>query len=289
MNNKSYLDFRSAAEASLEKHPRSNLYLLLDKAALPVLATKLLNKSMSWMTLFDGAKEESAIAAAPILVLIALDGQMRATRRFFQWVDENTSDTSSAILISSLLPLDVLKKRLGARLNVELSEGISAMLRFYDPKVLEILAKVLKPTESEVFLGLADSWIYPNRAGEFVTISSKVSDVDEFEPPLQLDQVQESTLVEASEIDQVLDLLRKVIPSKMAELSVRHQYFHTLNMVEKAKSDGIGSVLGYSIYAAIAFVKGTDVTASSGWQNLVAELRGGNFDTSKFHETVEHL
>lgn len=289
MKNKSYIDFRSAAGASLDNHPRSNLYLLLDHAALPGLARKLHSQSMNWRTLFDGAKEESAIAAAPILVLIACEGQIRATRRFFQWVAENASDTSSAIMISSPLPLDVMKKRLEARLDVELSEGISAMLRFYDPRVLEILAKVLKPTESEVFLGLADSWIYPNRAGEFVTVSAKVSDVDEFEPPLQLDQVQESTLLEASEIDQVLDLLRTTIPSKMAEFSVRHQYVHTLNMVEKAKLDGIGSVLGYSIYAAIAFVRGMNVTASSGWQNLVVELRGGNFDVSKFDEIVEHL
>jgi len=129
----------------------------------------------------------------------------------------------------------------------------------------------------------------PRSIGSTGNNQNKVQSDDEFVAPLKLQANQEFAFLEVSEVDQVLDLLRTVIPRKMREFSVSEQFFLVKDLVSKAKLAGIDSTLGCSIFCSIFLRGGSKVLDSPSWIDIMKELKSGAGDMTRLNDLMEDL
>lgn len=273
----SWIDFRAVAEKSLEDQPSLNLYFLLDHGGLPGLHGRLVKCAARWLSLFDGTREQNALSVAPVLVLVASNGKLCVSRLFFDWISKHGTYTSSVIMLASPQPIEVLKERLSARLDVQLSEDMEAMLRFFDPRVFEKLTTTLSAEQAEQFFGVAHWWSYVDRAGELTRFPAKFRADENFVPHLLLTQQQESDLIDSCEADQVLNLLRGTVPELLNKIRLQDQYEFVLRQIVAAKRENLDSVTKFSVYAMFILLKGESVVNDASWENLLQRIKNGNF------------
>jgi len=275
---KTHIDFRVVAEEFFRAFPKSNIYFLLDQSGLPGLCQQLSRGSAAWINLFNRTTEASALAVAPILVLVGSNGDSHATQRLFNWIAEKGTYTSTVTVLSSPLPMDLMAERLKNRLGVRISENMEAMLRFFDPRILESLERILTIEQSAAFFGTAEAWRYVDRTGKLKRIDSEFHIVDRLPTPLTFTQKQEFDLIDASEIDQVLDLVRTNVPSAMADRPLCEQYDFIKHEVEIAKRHGFDSVLKYAFYIVVPVLEGEDFVGSAEWENFLDKVKNNDFD-----------
>lgn len=289
MNNMSSIDFYKAIQIAAVESPEQNVYLLLDQAGLPGVYQELQKHSVPRVALFEDTTGKSALAVAPVLILAAEHGMLIAKKRLYHWLSKYASDTFSTIFIISPLPIEAMKIRLSLRLEAELSEKMSVIFRYYDSRILMALTSIFDEVERAAFFGLGSAWIYPDRSGQLETIRTVFNLDDKFFAPLKLHANQEFAFLEASEIDQVLDLLRTVIPRKMREFSVPEQFFLVKDLVSKAKFEGVESILGCSIFCSIFLRGGSKVLDSPLWIDVMKELKSGAGDMTRLDDLIEDL
>lgn len=244
-----FIDFHEVAERLLKENPDSNLYLLLDHAGLPGLARELENAAATWRSLFDQGREEGAVAVAPRLVLVGSQAQRHLSRSFLNWLGEHGTYTSTVMLLNSPLELASLAMRLSSRLEVMLSESMDAMLRFFDPRVFESLLTVFTSQQRRDFLSAASLWSYTDRAGKIIHTKAIFCQADESNEKVLLTQAQEFSLLEASEVDQVLSLLDENVPRLMKKIPLPERFARISQRMEESRGNGLGSVLQMTLYA----------------------------------------
>jgi hypothetical protein len=276
-----YIDFRAVVEESLAAYPTSSSYFLLDHGALPGLHRQLLRSSVEWVSLFEHSKEANALAVAPILILAGHDRHLRMPRSLLRWIEEHGIYTSSVIMLSSRLDIQCMKNRLIRRLDVRLSEEMEVMLRFFDPRVLESLIITLSTDQANTFFSPAEEWRYMDRTGRLNAIISNFSDEENLFTPLVLSQQQEFALLQASEKDQVLDLLRSNVPSLMAALPLAEQHAFVSRRIIEAREGQLNSIWKFALYAAVALLKGEEITENSLWAQFMDKLKQDNCDFSE--------
>lgn len=277
----SHIDFRAVAEELLAVQPSSNLYFLLDAAGLPGLHRQLLKASLKWSSLFESTKEANALHVAPFLILAGSGGQLRMYRSLFDWIGKHGTHSSSVVMLSSPLDMASLRNRLAARLEAKLSENMEVMLRFFDPRVLESLINILPAEQAKVFFSPADTWRYVDRAGKLVSVATAFDINETFAAPLLLGEQEEFALIEACEIDQVLDLLRENLPKLMATLSPPDQAEFVSRAMGTARHQRVNSIYIFSLYAAVLLLKGEAFADRPQWAQFVEELQRDDFDSNR--------
>ena len=268
------IDFRSFAESYVLAHPQTNLYLLIDHAGLPGLYRELVRNQIEWENLFDESRESGAKAVAPFLIFMANISTLGARNAFINWVSKTGLLTSSIVVLASPQPISEMKKRLVARLDVQLSGDMDAMLRFYDPRILEQLSKVLSSRQGNAFFCVAERWWFVSRTGQLSEIESSFKIVDEPGSQLLLNQNQESALIEAVEPDRVLYLLLETVPHLVPRLPP-NRYMFVKNNVAKASTYNISSTLDYVLYCTAALLYGENFDVQPHWSNTLADVRTG--------------
>jgi len=248
------INLRSVVEDHLAAHSDAQLYFLLDHAGLPGLLRNLEQCAIRWVSLFDDTRESAALKAAPILVLLGRQGAPLAPH-FLHWLAEHALYASAVTMLDSPLPIDVLRRRLVARLDVTLSENMDMMLRFFDPRILAQLRITLTAEQSAAFFSVASTWWYLDRAGVVTGFDTAFAPVDAACIPLVFHQKQECALIDASEADQVLALLNREIPNLMARIPPGERYGAILNNISKAKNEGVTSIRGYMVHVVAEFFK----------------------------------
>lgn len=273
------LDLKLVLEEIIAAEPGLNLYLLLDSGGLPGVQKQLSKNFIKWKSLFDCTRETSALSAAPILILVGANGNLLISRCFLDWLGEAGTYTSSVSILSSVLSTATLSERLVARLHVKISENMDAMLRFFDPRILESLTKVLTSKQADEFFSPVKIWRYLNRTGEMKRIDTNFSLIENISSPLIIGQNQEFALLEASEVDQVFALLMDNFPELLAPISKDRRLPLINESMVFAKEGGIDSIAKLSIYIAM-------ILSSEGNENetsrleLVQRLKSDHFDLS---------
>lgn len=282
-----HIDFRAVAEELHAAHPTSNLYFLLDHAGMPGLHRRLRDSAVPWSSLFDGSNEANALQVAPFLVLAGSEGRLRMFRDLFMWIGEHGTYSSSVVMLTSPLDLATLCKRLAPRLDLRLSENMEAMLRFFDPRVLESLLRILPTEQAQMFFSPAESWRYVDRTGKLVSVTTAFDAQDNFVAPLVLGQQQEFALLDACEIDQVLDLLRQNTPALMSTLSLADQSTFVDRAISTARQHGVNSVYKFSLYAAVSLSQGESFVDGEQGARFLEYLKQDDFDSSEKLDTFD--
>lgn len=283
----SHIDFRAAAEELLAAHPASNVYFLLDHGGLPGLRRQLSKSSAEWSSLFDCTHETSALEVAPLLVLAGSEGRPCMSRALFDWIGEHGTYSSSVIMLASPLDMATLRARLAARLDARLSENMAAMLRFFDPRVLESLLKILPGEQLNVFTSPAQCWCYVDRTGKQVRVATAFDAREHFSSPLVLGEQEEFALLQACELDQVLDLLRRNMPELMATLPLPAQATFVERSIATARSHRIDSVFKFSLYTAVSLLRGEAFVDGPQGARFLDELKQDDSDVLERLETFD--
>lgn len=157
-----------------------------------------------------------ALLATPWLVPLSDDNAARSLlKRTCDWALRGPAVT----WITSSLPLHDLADRLRRRTEAELPEQHPVLLRCFDPRVLPELVHNLKALQKETFLALGHEWMYLDRSLRLQTLTLHAAPgVDMYEAPLQLDKVQFTALLDASELDQVMPELAREAPLEFLAL-----------------------------------------------------------------------
>jgi hypothetical protein len=161
------------------------------------------------------------------------------------------------------------------------------MLRFYDPRVLESLLEILPAGQARIFFSPADSWRYVDRTGKLSGVITAFDAVDNFSAPLVLSEQHEFALLEACEVDQVLDLLRQNLPKLIARLPLSDQATFVSKAISTARQHGIDSIFKFSLYAAISLSQGEKCMAGLHGTRLLDELKQDGTDLLDRLETFE--
>jgi hypothetical protein len=241
------INFVTVIEEHIAAHPEAQLYFLLDHAGLPGLLRKLDSCRMQWISLFEGTRESAALSAAPILVFAGRQGTP-LPRLFLEWIGQHGAYASAVTLLDSPLAIDVLHRRLVARLDIRLSENMSMMLRFFDPRVLAQLRTTLMAEQASAFFSVASHWWYIDRAGVLVDFDSVVMSIDASCIPLVLSQKQEFALVDASEADQVLAQLHRIVPNLMGGIPLSERYEVVVKNIIAARKKGLTSHHDFTVH-----------------------------------------
>jgi hypothetical protein len=241
------INFRAVIEDYLATHAEAHLYFLLDHSGLPRLLRKLDSSKLPWASLFEDTRESSALAVAPILVEVAVVGKSLPFL-FLDWVAEHGAYSSTVTMLDSPLALDVLKRRLAARLDIKLSENTDAMLRFFDPRILAQLRMTLTEKQAQSFFSVAAHWWYIDRAGVLREFDADYTPSDGNATQLVLTQEQEFAMVDAAEADQVLSLLNDSVPNLLERIDVFSRYDLVVEKIVDAKKIGLNSIRDLMIY-----------------------------------------
>lgn len=253
-------NLRNVIDDHLRNHPAAQFYLLVDHAGLPGLIRKLDCCVMQWNSVFENTRESTALAAAPILVSIGKGGS--PVRLFLDWLDCRCAYASAVTLLQSPLEMGTLCNRLANRLEMNLSENMKAMLRFFDTRILTQLRQTLSPDQATSFFSVATHWWWFDRSGTIECAHGSCTLTDDKCIPLQLCQQQEFDMVEASEPDQVLSLLTSEMPMFLAKLPLEQRHDFIKKNLQQAKKAGLDSVHDFAFYVAAALLSDDELFCS---------------------------
>ncbi len=274
-----------------QKHATSDssdfLYGLADHAGMPGLASKLTQAKAEWVSLFDGSGEESALSVAPLLFRIEVDQSGIQHRGLVNWIGEHGSYSSSLLLLASPLPLPELARRLTVRLDAVLPQNMDIMLRFFDPRIFEQLMQVFSAEQKHTFLSVADGWWFADRRGQLQEVSAVFSEADPFEAPLMLSIAQEHALLDASEADQVANLLQSTVQDEYLTLPPPIRYDFIVRHMTAARLLGIEATHELALYCALALLQGEQFATQKRWPAALQEVQSGKLSLAQAAEQIE--
>jgi hypothetical protein len=263
------------------------LYGLVDHGGMPGLAKKLDQANIEWVSLFAGSKEENALSVAPLLFRIDTDGSGVQHRALLNWVGENGAYTSSLLLLASPLSMHELAHRLTRRLDGVLPEDIEIMLRFFDPRIFEQLMQVLSAEQKQAFLSVAHRWWFADRRGKLQDVAAIFSEADIHEIPLMLTVAQENALLDASEPDQVAELLLSGVPDEYLALQPPQRHDFILRHVASARLLGITATHELALYCALALLHGEQFATQENWQSGLQGVLAGTMSLEQAAQQFE--
>lgn len=140
--------------------PRTyHLYALIDGVLDPSLLDEAERSHAEWRSLYPDAMLESRTPSMGPL-LVALTPENDDHDAFMRLVLERAHTQELAIWIASRQPLDTLAKHWYAYAEVVLPDARRALLRHYDPSILEILVPMFDARQRADFLAGISEYLY---------------------------------------------------------------------------------------------------------------------------------
>lgn len=187
-----------------------------------------------------------------------------------------------AVVWASLTPsAESMAGILGTKLQAELADGAMITLRYYDPRVLPELLRVLDESQAEAFHASVAAWWWLDRRNavqrHVVTSRSIIANnVAPIVPSrLRLSDEQVDVLLAASFCDRVLDLARKTSPS-MARFDLAESHALVTHYIACASQWKLSSEADCATYIAVALQEGPDFHDTPAWRPLMEQVRNQN-------------
>lgn len=146
------LDVRARWEVLKEVHPELNLYALIDGYQFEQHEGRRLERQPGYRALFDGTEDEPLAHAGPWLIDMLQHGEL------IESLGKLEQATPCLSWIVTHVTLDGLAQMLQLKLDAELPDGKTALLRFYDPRVLVNLFEVMDAEHRAEFFYLIAEW-----------------------------------------------------------------------------------------------------------------------------------
>lgn len=147
----------------LLQHARADsarLYTVIDCARDDEALRLLAFEEQPWRSLFQGGSLEPSLSSAPVLA------QVKGLTRLMRWLTEEVWGRQQAIYILSRLDLESLAAHLTSYIRVHDRWGITALFRFYDPRVLRTYLLSSSPPELEDFFAGSTRLLCESEVGD---------------------------------------------------------------------------------------------------------------------------
>lgn len=246
-------------------------YLLLDSLQAEDSHLRLRVMNVPYASLFDGTREEGLQDIAPLLVeMTGLDESRR--RRMMSWLLQLGCAAPCLSGYESPLSLKTLASHLRKFHHVGLSEGQMMMMRWYDTRILPVWLQVLKPPQAKLFTSGLSSLAYLDRFGEVQVVqydnppdSSDTPALSDL-PLIQLDDDQFGVLVDASEPDQIADMLTNSVPDMASAIPLAERFAFIERHRRAALALKIDSTLERCLYCSLALLYGENFAQEDRWK-----------------------
>lgn len=215
------------------------LYAVVDLARLntPLDQLAWLKRMPGACNLFAGQPEASAETLAPWLWPIPKE------RRDFHLatsISLERATHAAASWIVTTLSAQELARRLGQRMTA-LVHDQRALFRYYDPRLLQVVARYLSAAERDQFFGLGKGrWFLVDEHDELAHIDLHDAD-DAFRAPARISEPLSAALQEASECTQISEYLSRSWPAEWADWPAYRRRAYARDMVLEAQQRGIDS------------------------------------------------
>ena len=287
-------DTKEKLQISASSITDCTIYGLVDHAGMPGLAKKLKQSGLDWVSLFDDQREEAALSVAPLLFVIPSDQTNQISLRhsqLFDWIGEHGTYTSSLSFLASPLSLQELARRLRQRLDAVLPDEMEVMLRFFDPRILEVLVPVLSDPQKQAFFSLTRYWWFVDRRGQLQGIQTSFSATDfteslAIEFPFTLTSAQEGALIDASEPDQIAQLLLSSATEAYQAVPLDQRYDFILKHSAAAKQIGIEALHELALYCAVALLHGGEFATQANWSLVLQAVKNKQISLA---QAVAHI
>jgi hypothetical protein len=252
----------------------------VDHAGTPGLLNRLLGRPATrWVNLFSGSPGESAVEAAPLL----LDLQTPWQLAWLQWLQDVCRESSSLTLLHSALDLSALARSLKRRLEVMLPDGVPALLRYFDTRILESLYQTLEPEQKKSFFGIAACWQWLDRAGNLQQFFTEQWPADSWPDLFVFSEKQQNAMIDAAEADVVVQQMQR----HGMDLCTGHSRaaLHRLarECLVKANQFSIEGASARTLFALAMLELGADFPMKPQWRDLMALVQQGRI---KFEDVI---
>lgn len=147
------VDVRSRWERLRRSLPELRLYALVDGVQYQTQRCKRLRAGSNLVSLFSGRPDEALAHAGPWLI-----DAVRADHALIAELAALEHEVPSLTWLIAPQDLTGLAQLLQLRLDLQLPDGRSALLRFWDPRVLFTLAQTLDGRQREQLFGHVHEW-----------------------------------------------------------------------------------------------------------------------------------
>lgn len=280
---------RQALAPAREAVPHGRLWALVNHAGVPGLDARLQNEGIARDSLFGEPPDAAARQVAPLLFSL---GDLDAPRlqHLLTWLAESGAYTGSLLFLWSELPAPALRAQLAHRVDAQLHDGEEVVLRYFDARVFEALLQALSPTQRIAWLSPAHRWWYVDRAGLLQTCdgSPSMPEADPLTGMLQLDATQFAALLDATEPDQVANLLRQRVPEPFLRIEPPERHAFVSRHMQQARREWhLESTNDLAIYCGLALLHGEDFAAQPAWQQALRYVKAGELKLAQAVAQVE--
>ena len=143
-----------------------------------------------------GVVAKSDLSVLPFLIDLSAMRIMRRDRLIAD-LSAWALEYSAVTWMESRLPIATLAEQLAIRLEAEVQQSMSVLLRFADARVLPVLHDTLDAEQRIQFFSCVTNWWFVSRRGELQSLplhSAQISEPLAFKPPLHLSEQQEGRL-----------------------------------------------------------------------------------------------
>lgn len=276
-------DFSELQSSVASEASEGGLFALIDHAAMPGLTKKLTEMDARWVSLFDGSRDEGALTVAPILISIESTLDSFRRKALLRWIGERGTYNSSMLFMNSSRSMPELARRLALRLDATLSDETEIVLRYFDARVFEQLISILSDEQKSTFLNVASCWWFVDRYGNLRRVDGSWAEVDGPDIPLVLSTIQEGALLDASEPDQVAELLCNNVPDEYACLAPGGNFEFILRQMTVARNFGVQSTHDHALYCSLALLESEDFAEQEKWISALEGFKTGKYS---FNEAI---
>jgi Domain of unknown function (DUF4123) len=275
----------AAIESVWTRTDRAPLYALIDGAQEPAAFAHLARSAshVSWCPLFEHTREERAMRSGPLLYRLDAPARGRIDfDRSVQWA----AASYGVSWIASHLPLDVLARRLRARLDARLVGGVDVLARFFDARVLGEWVNVLEPTVRAAFLAIGETWWYLDRDERLNAIVCTTADSDPFAGPTQLTERAETRLLEVSYPDAIEAYLTEIDAAALAPMNRVTRYQFLIECLAVLHGAGIEGTRDQAHYCLIALSEGATFGTRAPWADVMQRVAAGEGSVLDFATAI---
>lgn len=228
-----------------------------------------------WQCLLKDSPDQEELDASPILLDITT---AFSDERVLSWGRRLCVDARYATCVSFViapLSLNEMASRLTARLDAELTGNMPMLLRYYDTRIVPVLAATLLPEQRAAFFSCADAWGYLDRSGHLAWNETTFAADDLFHAPLVFSVAQETILIDAGEPDALINLLLRQMPDLIVPVPIPQRHPFVAAQLAQAKQFAITQLSDWVLYTTTALVQGPQFHETAPWREGLLRVAAG--------------
>jgi hypothetical protein len=169
-----------------------------------------------------------------------------------------------------------VRRALKDRTEAMLPDNLPVLLRYFDPRIFNAMLPVLAEQQRDEFLSIGLRWAFPGRRGELhlVERSGRVG-IEDFLPPLHLTVQQQAAMIEAGEVDAMVDLLLSQNNDQLLALLPPDQHLRVQRSLIDASRFGLNQLTDQAMFCSLALQLGSDFHEQAPWAEGLGRIKVG--------------